>query len=389
MDGITTSGLLASVANLTPLILAHSDECERSGQLSPEVLRGIADARLFQLWLPQKFGGLETDVATFIRLVEAVSSIDAAAGWLLTVYAAYGRFAGYLREDVAREIYGANADRRVAGSINPSGHALAVDGGYQVSGRWGFGSGIVQSDWVIGNCIVYEGDAPRQGPDGTPEVRIVMLPTHEVEVLDTWDVGGLRGTGSHDYAVGDRFVPEERSFPAFTAPPVQPGTLYSLPLITIFAVSIAAVPLGIARAAIDALKELAQAKTPTGSRSLLKDRPAIQVDMARAEELIRPARAFLFQTVQDLWDQVVAGEAPSMERRALVRLACAQVATSAVQAVDLMYQAAGATANYVSSPLERCVRDVRAAAAHIAVAPSNYELCGRVFLGMDPGTPRF
>src|SRR5262249_15235704 len=134
------------------------------------------------------------------------------------------------------------------------------------------------STWVFGNCVVMAGDRPRMGSDGTPDVRSVFFPRSECEVLDTWHTSGLRGTGSTDFVVRDLFVPEERTLPAFSAAPVQPGVLYQLPLITVFAVSIAAVPLGIARAAIDVLVKLASEKTPTGSQTLLRERASIQSD---------------------------------------------------------------------------------------------------------------
>jgi indole-3-acetate monooxygenase len=217
---------------------------------------------------------------------------------------------------------------------------------------------------------------------------MMFFPTREVEIIDTWRVSGLRGTGSQDYRVTDLFVPEERSIGGFGDAAVQPGVLYALPLITVFATSIAAVPLGIAQASIDALIDLAQSKTPTGSPALLRDKPMIQSEIGRAEAMLRSARAFLFESVQQLWDEAEAGNL-SLQRRAAVRLACAQVAATAKEVTPRMFDAGGGTALYESGPLERCSRDAQAAAQHITVSGNNFELAGRVVLGLDPGTPRF
>jgi alkylation response protein AidB-like acyl-CoA dehydrogenase len=260
-----------------------------------------------------------------------------------------------------------------------------------VTGRWAYGSGITHSDWVYANAVVYEGDQPRTGADGTNETRTVLFPIANCEVVDTWHVGGLRGTGSFDFVINDVFVPEERTFFAFafTPAPVWPGTHYTLPAFSVYPLSIAAVPLGLARAAIETLMELAAAKTPTGSPSLLRERASVQSDLARAEALVRAARTLLLEVAEELWETTErTGETP-MKLRALVRLASAHAAVSSVQAVDLMYTAGGATSLREENRLERLFRDVHAAAQHLAVIPHNFELAGRVLLSLNPGTLRF
>ena len=224
---------------------------------------------------------------TLLGAVEEVARVDGAAGWCLSIGAVHGALGAYLREDVARAIYCDDPRTVVAGSVNASGVARAVDGGYRISGRWTFASGIHHSAWVYGNCVVHDGDTPRRGQGDAPEMRFAFFPVDQCEIHDTWHVSGLRGTGSHDFSVADLFVPEERSLVAFTAKPYQPGPLYTCPFVTYFAASIAGPPLGIARGAIDALVELASTKTPTGSQSLLRDRPSVQSDIARAEALVR------------------------------------------------------------------------------------------------------
>ncbi|HLZ07543.1 MAG TPA: acyl-CoA dehydrogenase family protein [Chloroflexota bacterium] len=381
--------LIEAAKELAPLIREQRAAIEENRQLPPSLVGAMVDAGLFRMYVPRQLGGLEVHPVTFSRVVEEISRIDGATGWNLTVGAVYGALAAFLRDDVAREIYGSPPEAIVAGTINPTGRADAVDGGFRVTGRWAFGSGIKQASWITGNCFVYDGNERRIGASGAPELRIVFFRADACQIHDTWKVGGLRGTGSHDFSVTDLFVPVERSLIAFTAPSFQPGALYACPFITIFAATIAAPALGMARGAIDCLKELAVAKTPTGSTGLLRDRASVQSDVARAEALLLSAQAFLYNALDDLMDATAAGREVTMEERAMVRLASAHAGISSAQAVDLMYNAGGASSIYESSPLERFFRDVHAATQHIAVLANNYELTGRVLLGLPPGTARF
>jgi alkylation response protein AidB-like acyl-CoA dehydrogenase len=370
------------------LIRTHRDEAERTRQIPRPVFEAIARARLHQLYLPKSLGGQEVDPLTFVRVIEEVARADGSVAWALGIWATYGVFGGYLPEAAAREIYAA-PDSVIAGTVNPTGTARAVPGGYRVSGRWGYGSGIAHASWVLGNCIVYDGDDRRLNRDGSPEQRIVFVPAPDCQIKDTWHVGGLRGTGSNDYSFADVFVPEERTCLAFVAPPTQSGPLYRCPFGTTFVASITAPALGIARGALDAFQELAGAKTPTGTTGLLRDRVPAQIDYARAEALLRSARAFLFETIEEVWETAVAGREVTAEQRALVRIACTHAAQSAAQAVDLVRNAGGATVLYESSPLERAFRDVHAATQHFGVSPLYFEIGGKVLLGLSPGTSRF
>jgi alkylation response protein AidB-like acyl-CoA dehydrogenase len=285
--------------------------------------------------------------------------------------------------DVATEIFGSGRTVLV-GTLNPAGKAVAVPGGYRVTGRWSYGSFIAHSQWVLGNCIVQD--------EPGPVFRLCIFPRADVEVFDIWHVGGLRATGSNDYQVMDLFVPEERALPipGFSPAARQPGALYAVPMLATFVSCIAIVTLGIARAAIEALIEIAAAKTPTGSDSVLREKPSVQADMARAEALVRSGRAFLFDALGACWDDALAGRPITLQRRAVVRLAACQATQNAVQAVDLKYACAGGTSLFEGNRLERCFRDVHAGAQHFAVAPqSNLEPIGRVLFGLDPGRARF
>ncbi|HUD86148.1 MAG TPA: acyl-CoA dehydrogenase family protein [Xanthobacteraceae bacterium] len=385
MDG---EAFVRAARALAPTIRELRADIERERSMPAPLVKRMAETGFFSLWLARTLGGPELNTVEYLRVIEELSRADGAVGWCTMVSAGYSRLSGYLDDDVAREIFG-DGSTIVAGTINPTGKAHAVPGGFRVTGQWSYGSFIQHSTWTIGSSVIYQGDGPRRGPDGAPDMRLMLFPTSAVEIIDTWRVGGLRGTGSHDFRVADLFVPDERAIAAFTAKPVRPGTLYAAPFITVFAMALACVPLGIARAAIEAFVELAEAKTPIGAASRLRDKASAQAAIGRAEALLRSARAFMVEAARDIWDIVAAGDMPTLRQRATARLAAAQSASASAQAVDLLHDAAGGTAIYEHNLLERCFRDVHAATQHIGISSANFELSGRVLLGLDPGTPRF
>jgi alkylation response protein AidB-like acyl-CoA dehydrogenase len=216
-------------------------------------------------------------------------------------------------------------------------------------------------------------------------VRILFFPAADCEILDTWHSIGLRGTGSHDYAVADVFVPAERSL-SFQDPPVEPGPLYAIPTIALFGAVLAAVPLGIARHAIDILVELAGTKVATRSRQSLREDVTMQAYLGRAEALLRSGRAFLYDALSEVWRVVSAGQTLSTAERAMLWLASTHAANTAKEATDLMFSAGGSASPYTANGLERCVRDIQTAAQHVTVAPANYQMAGQAFLGGDMRT---
>lgn len=387
MPAVDAETLIAEARAMGPEIIALRAEIEAGRHLPPALVNRLRDARMFQLWVPDAFGGLELHPIDFVRVVEELSRTDGSVGWCVGVCGVCGLMAGALPEHTVREVFG--PDDVVAGSVNPTGRAVAVEGGYRVTGRWAYGSGIDFSSWVVGNCIVHDGETPRRKASGAPEMQFILFPRREVEVIDTWRVGGLRGTGSHDFRVDDVFAPDAHALPAFAPSGQRRETLYQTPLISLFVVALAAVTLGIARAAIDAGVELASAKTPMGSTVLLRDRPIAQFQIARAEALVRGARAVVFEAIREQWEEIKLGRPPSLEKRIGIRLACTFAGESCAEAVDLVHRTAGGTAITESGRIDRCFRDIHAATQHIGLTTNNYELAGRALLGLDVGTARF
>jgi alkylation response protein AidB-like acyl-CoA dehydrogenase len=379
---MTSSALLDAARRLVPKIREARDFGEEHRHLEPGVLAAMHEAKFFRMMIPADTSGLQTDLPTAMKVVETIASADGATGWNLMIGAAYGVWASRLGAEAAREIYSAD-DAVVAGALRPSGKARRVDGGFVCEGQWSFASGIGHSSWWAAGCVVHDGEAPCKNADGKPETRLVFFPATDGELIDTWTVGGMRGTGSHDYAIKDLFVPIERTLPA-DAPSRLQDTLYNLPLMALMDSMMAAVPLGIARAAIDAFIEIAGGRFGHGSTTAAANKPTVQADVGRAEAVLRAARAWLYETVEEAWTDVQAGRNVSTRQAALMRLARVNALTAGVQATDLIYTAAGSASVYSTGLVDRCFRDVHVAAQHVAIHPANYEVCGAVLLGLPP-----
>jgi alkylation response protein AidB-like acyl-CoA dehydrogenase len=349
------------------------------------VVDALRSSGLFSMGLASAMGGLETPIGLALRAIEEVSYADGASGWNVMIAFDTDLWAGFLR-GASRDLIQSLSRPIVSGTLSSPGRIEESDGGYRISGRWKFGSGCQHSDVVLVGALLCESGKPVMGPNAAPEMLQIALRASEVTILDTWRVTGLRGTGSHDFVIDNLFVAAERALPLNITAPVERGPLYAFPMLASFAVAKGAVALGIARHAIDAFKEIARSKVPATKTSTLRERPAAQIGLAHAEALVQSARAFLYQTVEEGWRELIAGNPISQQLRALIRLAATDCVQRCAQAVDLMYNAAAATAIYESCELERCFRDAHVVTAHVVVQPAMYEAVGRVLLDLPPDT---
>jgi alkylation response protein AidB-like acyl-CoA dehydrogenase len=221
-------------------------------------------------------------------------------------------------------------------------------------------------------------------------MRMVYFPREGCEIIDTWNVMGMRGTGSHDISVTDVYVPKFRTFPM--QPDFEPGShyrgpLYRLPVMGTAAAGIPTPMLGVARRALDEVTELARNKTPVASSCLLRERATAQVQLGRAEAILRSGRLLLLDTLRQAWRRCLDGETHSLEQRADLQLGIAHAMSSAVQAVELACSIAGTTAFRATSPLERCFRDVQTMRHHVFASEQRYGTFGQVYLGVEPDFP--
>ena len=387
MQKTLTHDFVAAATALAPQIREARDELETVRHLPASLAEALKQAGLLQLSLPRSMGGPETDPLTSFRAIEELSRLDGSVGWCAMLSSGSSVITGWLRADVGRSLFGQPPDFRMAGSIRPAGRAISVDGGYRVHGLWDYASGIDHANWLLCTCKVEDGNGPRLTPAGAPEIRMLLVPIGAVTVHDTWDVVGMRGTGSHDFVVDDVYVPMERTF-SFSDPSQEPGPLYHprFALAALWTVT-AANLLGMARGAMDSFVELATEAASTMSATPLRDRPLVQTQVAEAEAKIGAARAYLFHAVGTAW-QAVCDDVPDPSSEiAQARLAITHAMWESVKAVDLLFHAAGTNAIHRKYPIERSFRDIHVAVKHVAGLPSNFESAGQVLLGLRPKDP--
>jgi alkylation response protein AidB-like acyl-CoA dehydrogenase len=372
--------LVAAARALAPAIRAAAPAIERERRLPDEIVKAMKEAGVFRMTMPRSLGGPEADPLTQLEVVEALSAADGSVGWVAMIGSDGGFYCAHLAEPVARELY-RDRDAVTASVLVPRGRAERVAGGYRVSGRWAFGSSCLHADWFVGGSLVFEDGRPARDAAGHPVAVMTYFPASACEIFDTWRTTGLAGSGSHDWGVRDAFVPAERAFD-FMAKPRDPSPLYAFPWFVL--ANSPGVPLGIARAAIDTLCELAAHKVVPPKGTLLREDVFVQAAIARAEAALGSARAYLFESLAELWAAVCAGGAPTLRQRAVFRLATIHAYRAARDAVQLMYEAGGGDALYATSPLDRQWRDVTTVAQHALVNARGYGEVGRALLGLDP-----
>jgi alkylation response protein AidB-like acyl-CoA dehydrogenase len=378
-----------ALERLAPLIREHADESEAQATLARPVVDGLIQAGLFRQLTPASLGGGECDPVEWYEIVEAASRVDGSAGWCVFINGATGLMGRTMQESEAETLLG-NPKTVLAGSVFPFNKAVAVEGGYRVTGRWPFASGCKHATDLMGFCAVHDGDTPRPGPMGMPDIRIMLVPAAEATIVDTWDVVGLSGTGSHDIVFDNVFVPEARAISFAPLPPNRhyAGPLYRVPFMAMFAWPMGAVALGIAQHAIDIVTELSKTKAPAGAVVMpLNERPLFQSQLADATAAVRSARAWLHEAIGGLRAIAEAGGAADLQARVNAQLAASNATRSARAAVELMFLAAGGTAVYSKNELQRCMRDMHAVSQHVATGPATWETSGALLAGRPPQNP--
>lgn len=388
--GIAATMLLETAREFRPRILALHEQIEAGRRLPEELAQELARAGFFRATLPAAYGGLDLGPLEALEVFEELARAEASVAWCVW-NANVNWITAHLPLETAHVLF-ADPTVMFANSTQPAGRAMVVEGGYRVSGRWSLVSGCQASTWLTLLAVVHKHAEPERTPSGPPEMRFMMLPTAACEIIDTWTASGLRGSGSHDVAVQDVFVPAAFSS-SYSDPLVLTEPRYQCPPLTRVGPGLGAIALGIARGAIETLIALAAEKPQVSGRATLRHDAGAQSQLAQAEALVRSARLYLFDALGRVWDDVLAdGEAP-LESRAHARLATWNAVTSAVRAVDLVYLTGGATSLYATCQIERAFRDVHAITQHIGAHPRTLELAGQILYGLEPepvpGRPPF
>ena len=380
----TTPDPVARARELGPAIEAAADAIERTQRIPEPLLSQLHAARLCRMLLPRSVDGDELEPWVYLRAIEEISRHDGSVGWNVFVANSSALIAPFLPPETMRTIF---ADPRAVVAWGPPNEskAIAVPGGYRVTGQWSFASGCRQATWMGAHCHVVEPDGSlRLNAAGKPTVRTLLCPVAQATLLDdTWNVIGMRGTMSGSYRLDDVFVPEEfsgtREDPTLRR---EPGRLYAYPMQGLYAVGVAGVAIGIARAMLDGFKDLATRKTPR-NLSRLADNAVVQSNVAQMEARLGAARAYLVETLSNIWaaDEAWVIDVPS---RARVRLGCAFAIQTAEAVADYAYKAAGTDAIFLGTTFERRFRDIHTLSQQIQSRTAHFESVGQIMLGIEP-----
>ena len=389
---VESQPLVRAAAGLQPLLRELHDEIEREQRFPRALVEKMREAGLYRMVIPRSLGGYQADALTYLRAVELMAEGCGSVGWNLANNGIVQLVSLGLPDEGVHEIYAQGPSTPGAGTaVQGGGQAVPVEGGYRVTGRWSFGSGSPEASWMLGSFQILDDGKPRLSPEGRQLYWRGFFSRAEVEIVPgSWDVTGLRGTGSFDWTVHDVFLPERRTMVHAGVPLDNqwdrwPGVTYSLPTQCWIGPHHSAVITGIARAGIDALIELAGGKTPRGRTGLLCDNPQVQDAVGRADAILNAGRAYRSAMITELWNSVAAGKGTTLEQRARCRLASTYAADSARQAIDLVYRHGGSTSFKRDSRLAECWRDLHTVGQTVTLAPEWYPIGGRVYLGIDPG----
>jgi len=384
--------VVQAAAALRSVIRKYHDELEREQCLPKALVEQLHACGFYRLVRPRELGGLQADPLTYLRVIELLSEAAGSVGWNVCNNNIAQLVSLGLPDEGVQEIFGHGRDVAIAGTaVQGGGRAVPVDGGYRVTGRWPFGTGCQESGWMLGSFQILDGGQPRPSPDGSSIYWRGVFARSEAQIVDgSWDVSGLRATGSFDWTVDDVFLPERRTMVHAGVPLDNqwsrwPGISYALPAQAWVGPHHSAVITGIARAGIDALIELAVEKTPRGRTARLCDSPQVQDAIGRADAMLNAGRAYRTETITELWNTVAAGDDTTLEQRARCRLAAVHAAETAREAMDLMYRHGGSTSYRRESRLAECWRDLQVVGQAVTLMPEWYPMGGRVFLNMDPG----
>jgi alkylation response protein AidB-like acyl-CoA dehydrogenase len=379
MNKPSALGLIERARALAPLIAKEADDAEKTRRLTEPVVAALIENGLYRALLPQSIGGHEAPLGIFMQMVEEVAKADASTAWCLGQCSVCAMIAGYLDPDTAREIFNAPPGILAWGAI--AQEVRVTDGGYIANARWDFASGVRQASWLGAHVRIVEADGtPRKRPDGGPEIRTILFPLTSATLYDVWDVIGLKATGTDSYSVENLFIPERFAVLRDVMSAVrEAGPLYRIATHYVYAMGFGAVSLGVARAMLDAVTELARRKSPQGLSSM-RDNHAIQGGIGRLEASLRAARAYLYGTAAEIWAHLEDGGSIAEPHRVAMRLASTWTIHQAASVVDTAYHMAGATAVFRANGFERRFRDMHAIAQQVQARNAHFEDAGKSIL---------
>ncbi|MER5863242.1 acyl-CoA dehydrogenase family protein [Kitasatospora sp. NPDC002040] len=380
--------LVGRATDLVGLIRTRAAWQEENRLLHDEVLQGLVDAGLFRLRVPKRYGGYESDVRTVCEVIAELARGDGSVGWTASTLTIGSWLVGLFPDEVQDEIF-ADPDALVGSSVSPNGIAVPTDGGVVLNGKWAFSTGALHSRWFIHSALLAT-------EDGGHAPVMVAVPLTDLTVVDDWYTSGLRGTGSVTTVVRDLFVPGARVLPLI---PVlaenrhrsklnAAAPMWRIPFSPITAAGAAAVPLGLARAALEVfLERLPERRISYTHYERQSEAPITHLQVAEARMRIDEAEFHVRRAAGRVDGKSRAGEAWSLEERAVARMDMGASCLLGKEAVDLLNTASGGSSIYSDQPMQRIERDIQTVNLHGVLHPNtNLELYGRVLCGLEPNT---
>jgi alkylation response protein AidB-like acyl-CoA dehydrogenase len=380
---IANAGRAVPPADILPALLAdiraRRSEFVAGQSIPSDIIDGFKRLGVYRAMVAKRFGGEERSPAEFCRLIEAISEADGSAGWV----ASFGSAACYLAalpEETLRKIYARGPDVVFAGGLFPLQPAKRTADGFLINGIWKFASGSPGAE-LIGVGIMVENDST----GGLP--RVAVMPAEKANIRQNWDVIGLQGTGSHDVAVKDVVVPEEWTLIRGGSATID-APIYRYPSLSFAAQVLAIVGIGVARSALDEVTAMAGARASITGAPMMADRGYVQLEIARAEAMLRSARAFFYEATENLWSEVLNG-APDLKTVTLMRLAATNAARAGAEVARIACGLAGTSSIYTTHNLARAMCDSLVVAQHAFLSEGTMQSAGRMLLGLpaQPGFP--
>jgi alkylation response protein AidB-like acyl-CoA dehydrogenase len=373
---------MTAAQDLVPMIKDLRLETEVNRRVADPIVERLIDSRLCRMTVVPELGGLGLSTVEALDVYETLAGVEPSVSWITWNNSLPCLFSRFLSESARSEIF-ADPTWLYASSTRPSGRAAVEGGGYRINGRWSLVSGCELAEWVPLMCLIEEEGELQMLMPGMPEMRLIFLRKGQFEILDTWHVGGLRGTGSHDVVVENVLVPREQSVSPADAPTLD-HPIGRVPIICTLAVGFASQALGIAQTALEVVVDLGKTKVTPDPMPDLRDRPAAQAYVAGQSVAVDAARNRLHECTARVWEQAAAGNAPSIGDIADAWAASLHADGVARDTVDAMYATGGTSSLYIDSPLERAHRDIHAMLRHVIAQPVWLEQVGRVRFGLAP-----
>jgi alkylation response protein AidB-like acyl-CoA dehydrogenase len=376
---------LEDARNMVSLIIEQRQETESGRRVAAPIVKKLIDTRLCRMAVLEDLGGLEMSPVDALPVIEILAGAEASVSWTVWNNTLVNYLSRFLLPDARAEIF-ADPTWLYANSTRPSGRASIGNGGYTINGRWSLVSGCELAEWMPLACFVEEGGELKAGAAGAPEMRFAFLKKNDVEILDTWYVGGLRGSGSHDVVVKDVFVPAHYTFLPSDGSTID-HPLGCVPILAAMVAGLAAQTLGVAQAALDTVIDMGHTKITPGPMPDLRDRPRAQGQVSSASAGLSAARAYLHQSLAKTWDRAVAGNESNINEISVVWSAALHAMEISQNTVNAMFEAGGTSAMYTDNYLERAHRDISAMMRHVVAQPLYSEQSGRVLFGLEPNDP--